>query len=384
VTAQVDIVNEALQVLGTRTTVTAAQLTAAAANNLAQTCNEAVQTNFIYARTRNRLLRMAPWNCAFNTANLALMTAVFGTPENTSAATNTWQKGQPAPPYAYEYAYPADCLMGAWITPQTATGFAGGIPITTAVTGGAPSFWQGPPVKFRSAIDQVLVVSAAAVANGGTGYVVGDQITVALQPCAAITTNILSTFQVGQPQGAPAVLQVLTAPGGIIGTVALVGPTLNVAGTQQVVTGSYFYANTAVATQRSTTGGGTGATFNLTFSGPQDQRVILTNQEFAILNYVRLVTDENVFDDLFTEAFASVLGARLCMALVGDKQLANMAIAAGNDAIGRARARDGNEGFTVNDVVPSWIRTRGVNYIEDYSGPFNTGFDWGNLWPGYT
>lgn len=375
--AKVDIVNESLQVLGTRTTITAAQL---AANSN----NESIQANLIYDRTRNRLLRMAPWNCAFNTANLTLMTAVFGTPENTSAATNTWQKGQPAPPYAYEYAYPSDCLFGAWITPQTATGFAGGIPITTAVTGGAPSFWQGPPVKFRSAIDQTLVVSAAAVIAGGAGYAVGDQITVALQPAAAITTNIIGTFQIGQPQGAPAVLQVLTAPGGVIGTVELIGPTLNVAGTQQTVTGSYFYANTTNAAQGSTTGAGTGATFNLTFSGPQDQRVILCNQEFAILNYIRLVTDENVFDDLFTEAFASVLGARLCMALVGDKSMANMAVGSANDAIGRARARDGNEGFTVNDVLPDWMRVRGVNYTEDYSGPFNTGFDWGALWPGYT
>jgi hypothetical protein len=163
----------------------------------------------------------------------------------------------------------------------------------------------------------------------------------------------------------------------------LIGPTLNVGGTQQTVTGSYFYANTAVATQGSTTGAGAGATFNLTFSGPQDQRVILTNQEFAILNYVRLVTDENVFDDLFTEAFSSILGARLCMALTGKVQLANMAIAAGNDAIGRARGRDGNEGFTVNDVTPDFIRVRGTTFTEDYSGPYNTGFDWGAMWPGY-
>ena len=66
--AQVDIVNEALQVLGTRTTVTAAQL---AANSN----NEAIQANLIYTRVRDRLLRMAPWNCAFNTTNLTLITA---------------------------------------------------------------------------------------------------------------------------------------------------------------------------------------------------------------------------------------------------------------------------------------------------------------------
>jgi hypothetical protein len=72
------------------------------------------------------------------------------------------------------------------------------------------------------------------------------------------------------------------------------------------------------------------------------------------------------------------------MALKGDKGAANLAIASANDAIARARRGDGNEGFTVNDVLPDWLRTRGVNYIEDYSGPYNTGFDWGAIWPGYT
>jgi hypothetical protein len=377
VVAQVDIVNEALQVLGTRTTVTAAQL---AANSN----NESIQANIIYSRTRDRLLRMAPWNCAFNTTNLTLITAVPGTPENLSGAQVLWQKGLPAPPYAYEYQYPTNCLMAAWITPQTATGFSGGIPITTAVTGGAPSFWQGPPVKFKVGIDQTLVVSAATVAAGGTGYAVGDQITVALQPNAASVTNILSTFPASSPQGAAAILQVATLSGSAVATVTLIGPTLNINGVQTTVSGAYFYANTTTATQGSTTGAGSGATFNLTFSGPQDQQVILCNQEYAILNYVKQVTDENVFDDLFTEAFSAVLGARLCMALVGDKGLANMAVTAANDAIARARRSDGNEGFTTNDVTPDWIRIRGVAFTDGYSGPYNTGFDWGSLWPGYT
>jgi hypothetical protein len=376
--SQVDLYNQSLQVLGTRTTVTAAQI----AGNLS---NEAIQLNIIYDPTRRRLLRMAPWNCAFNTINLTMITAVFGTPENTSAATNVWQKGQPAPPYAYSYLYPPDCLRACWITPQTATGFAGGVPITTAVTGGAPSFWQGPPVKFKTAVDQFLVVTAATPVANGSHYAVGDQIVVALQPAAAITTNILGTFQIGQPQGAAAVLQVTSV--GVSGTVtgvSLVGQTLNVNGVQTPTTGAYYYANTDFAAQASTSGLGGGATFALTFSGPQTLRVILTNQEFAILNYVTDVSDVNVFDDLFTEAFTKILGAEVAMALKGDKKAAALAVQMANDSIGRARQVDGNEGLTVNDVVPDWLRTRGINYIEDYSGPYNTGFDWGALWPGYT
>lgn len=377
--AQVDMVNEALQKLGTRTTVTAAQLAANTGSN------EAIQSNIIYDRTRKRLLRMAPWNCAFNTKNLTLITAAPGTPENTSPATQLWQKGQPAPPWAYEYQRPSDCLYAAWLTPNTATGFAGGVPITTAVTGGSPSFWQGPPVKWKAAIDQFYVVSTAAVSAGGTGYAVGDLIVVAPQLAAVVLNNILGNFQVGAPQGAQPILQVLTAPGGVVATVALVGVTSSVAGVQTTVSGALFYPHaTQPVAQGSTTGAGSGATFTLTYTAPTDQNVILTNQEFAVLNYIRDVSDVNLFDDLFTNAFTSILGASLNMALAGDKKLSNMLIALANDDIGKARGRDGNEGLTVNDVLPDWLRVRGVAFIEDYSGPFDSGYNWGGIWPGYS
>jgi len=94
--------------------------------------NEAIQANIIYAPFRRRLLRMAPWNCAFQHLHDELHLLVPGTPENTSPGTSLWLKGQPAPPWAYEYQYPIDCLRLCWLTPQTATGFASGIPITTA------------------------------------------------------------------------------------------------------------------------------------------------------------------------------------------------------------------------------------------------------------
>ncbi len=363
-TAMVDIVNRACAVIGTRTTVTAAEL---AANST----NEAIQANLIYQPYRNQLLRLAPWNCAFQTANLALISAVPGTPENTSPFTSLWQKGQPAPPWSYEYQYPVDCLRGCWITPQTATGFAGGVPITTAVTGGAPSYWQGPPVRFKVAVDQFVPVTAAAVAASGTGYAVGDFITLAYGPTSS------------PPIGGPAILQVLTAPGGVIGTVAVVNQVL---GSATPKGGSYFAPQTNPVAQGTTTGSGTGATFNLTFGAVSDQRIVLTNQEFAIFNYVKLITDENVFDDDFQEAFVEVLGAGLCLPLSGDKGLANLAIARANQKILTARGTDGNEGLTINDVVPDWIRIRGIDYTSGYSGPFssgNDGFNWGGLWSGW-
>jgi hypothetical protein len=364
-TTQADMVNRALQTFGSRTTVTAAELAASSSN-------EAKQANLIYVPFRRRLLRLAPWSCAFQTQVLTYITSVPGTPENTSPATQLWAKGQPAPPWAYEYQYPAECIRACWLTPQTATGFASGIPITTAVTGGAPSFWQGPPVKYVVAVDQFFGVTAAAVAVGGTGYAIGDQITLA------------QSAQGSTPLGAPAVLTVTGV--GALGVVTTVSVNNVIRGEATPIGGSYFTNLLGVAqAQGSTTGAGVGATFTLTQNAAAtDQRVILTNQEFAIGNYVKDVVDENVFDDDFQEAFAFILGGALVKALTGDKGTANLVIAQGNEIIRTARGNDANEGLKVNDVTPDWLRIRGIDFVEDYSGPYNTGFNWGSIWPGFT
>src|SRR5882757_9218762 len=275
-TAQVDMANRALQTWGSRTTITAAQL--AALSN-----NEAIQFNIIYIPFRRRLLRMAPWNCAFQTATLNFITSVPGTPENTSPATQLWAKGQPAPPWAYEYQYPIDCIRACWLTPQTATGFASGIPITTAVTGGSPSFWQGPPVKFVTAIDQFFGVTAAAVVAGGLGYAIGDTIVLAQAP------------QGSAPIGAPATLTVTGIGGGGAVTTAAIVPIIS--GEATSFSGSYFAPQPNPSAQGTTSGAGSGATLNVPCTAAASgQQVILTKQEFAISKYVMNVTDENVFD----------------------------------------------------------------------------------------
>jgi len=371
-TSTVDIVNRALQSFGTRTTVTSAEL----ANN---TTNEAIQANLVLTNTRDDLLRMAPWDCAMNTANLTYITSAPGTPENTSAATTLWAKGQPAPPWAYEYQYPVDCLRACFIIPATQTGFSGGIPITTAVTGGAAQFWQGPPVRFKVTVDQFYMVTGVAVSNGGTGYAVTDRITLATVPTVAGTTSRIGTFLAGAPQGAGAVLEVTTVGGG--GAITAASVVNLIAGAATPSGGSYFYLPSANSSQDSTSGSGTGAVFILSFGAtPVDQRVILTNQEFATLAYVKQVTDPNVMDTLFQSAWIQWLGANLCIALTGDKQLANMCIQLANRDIEEARKADGNEGLTINDVMPDWIRTRGINWTEYSSGPYSN-FDWGGLLP---
>jgi len=266
VTAEIDVANRALQAIGTRTTIA----------SLTENSPEARQCALSIEPIRDEILRLAPWNCATNTNNLALICAAPGTPENPSQGTSSWQKGQPPPPWAYEYAYPADCLRPLWIVPQFTTGFASGVPITTAVTGGAPQFWNGPPVKFRVAIDQI------------------------------------------GPSGKPSNI------------------------------GS-------------------------------DTKVILTNQEAAILTYIKQISDPNIMDALFVEAWVSALAARLVVALTGDKPLANMKLQEANSHIIAARQADGNEGLTINDVTPDWIRARGIDFPSDYSWSPNVQFDWGNV-----
>lgn len=360
-TTLTEIVNRALQVVGTRTTVTDAEL-------LANSTNEAIQANLVLDPIRRQLLRMAPWDCGLKVANLTYISSTPGTPENTSAATTLWEPGQPAPPWGYEYQYPVDCLRACWIIPATQTGYAGGIPITTAVTGGAVSFWRGPPVKFKVQTDTFIPVTAAAVSAGGTGYAVNDVITLV----SGDTTN--------PPIGAPCQLLVTTIGGG--GAVTGVSVVSALPG-DDPKGGSYFAAQSNPVAQGSTTGSGSGATFNLTFGSAVRQRVILTNQEFATLAYVADCTDPNLFDEMFIEAYVRILGASICNALSGDKNLIKLAIEQANNIIGQARAADANEGLTVNDVTPDWIRIRGVNFPEQYTGPYTSGFDWGSAWPSY-
>lgn len=269
--APVDIANRALSAIGTRSTIA----------SLTEVSNEARQCNLLIEPLRQELIRMAPWNMATNYNTLAVICSAPGTPENPSAGSSVWAKGIPPPPWAYEYAYPADCLRPLWIVPQFSTGFSSGVPITTAVTGGAPQFWNGPPVVFKVAIDQI---------DGTTGL--------------------------------PAV-------------------------------------------------GGT------------DTRVILTNQEQAILCYLKDVTNPDVMDPQFVQAWVSALAGRLAIPLTGDKKLANMKIDEANGYIQIARVGDGNEGLTINDVTPDFIRIRGINYVGGSGWGPGGNYDWGGFLSAY-
>jgi len=112
--------------------------------------------------------------------------------------------------------------------------------------------------------------------------------------------------------------------------------------------------------------------------GGIDTKVILTNQEQAILCYNRRVLNPDIWDDQFQQALVAALGARLAIALTGDKGLAQLKISEANEFVTQARRGDGNEGLTINDVTPDWIRTRGISYQAWEFSP-NIMFDWGPM-----
>lgn len=97
------------------------------------------------------------------------------------------------------------------------------------------------------------------------------------------------------------------------------------------------------------------------------KKVILTNQPQANLVYTARIDDSTLFDGQFVQALAAYLGALVCIPLNGDKTLMKLAWAKADAITKDARASNGNEGLTVNDHVPDWIRVRG--YASDWAYP---------------
>lgn len=345
---------------------------------------------------------MAPWDCGYTFASLTYVTTLPGNPENPVSGSPLWAPGQPPPPWSYEYQYPANCLRACKILPQFTTQ-AGGVPLypVGTVTGAGQVGWTGPALKFKVSTDQFFCVETATVVSGGSGYNVGDLIVLA-QPTFTFNQNVAPVGQALNYQaftftaGAPAILQVLTLSGTAVATVAVVdqiqGETQEGG---QTLGGSYFSSTfdnpNPVAQQYSINAtnpgqqSGSGATFNLTWNTTQNtQRVILTNQDQAILAFIQQVTDPNVMDPMFQEAWVQVVGAGINYQLAGDKGLSNMMIAKANDAIMQARKVDGNEGITVNDITPDFLRIRGsFGMGPNFEYSPNIDFDWGAFWSPY-
>ncbi len=241
----VELANEALSNIGTRSTI----------SSLSEGSVEADTVSRYYNKVRQQMLRAAPWNFARAFAALSVLKALPGTPENTSPASSTWLPSYPPPPWLYTYAYPVDALMIRYVIPQT-----------DDVTGSTPIY----------------------SANGYT------------------TINTIDRW-----------------------------------------------AKFAVVVDKD--------------EDDNDTRVIATNAVRAITCYTRDVDNPDVWDSMFERGFVWALAGAIAIPLTGKQKLAGGMFEQANSVINEARAQDGNEGLTIADHVPDWIRTRGINYGAQWS-----------------
>lgn len=339
------ICRRALSDLGTRSTITSVFPPDGS--------NESALCELNYPSVLRQLLRAADWGFATRTAQLILWKALPGTPENPTPATASgWLPSYPAPPWTYSYVYPGDCVRARRLIGQPQQ-----VPIAPPIFSGSagtnpPISQRLPSARFEIASDiydasgLIMVGSATqtgvVIVNPGTGYSSGNEVTLA--------GGTLSTGASYAPQsGRPAVIQIIeTTPEGGVSSAVPISP------------GYYTAAPTSPVGQLSTNGGGTGLTVALTFS-IVGQQVILTQQEFALLEYTYWNEGiEPLLDDMFVEAFVAAMAGRLAQPLTGDKTLARDKYTLANEIIINTRVADGNEGLTINDHVPDWLLVRGA------------------------
>jgi len=87
---------------------------------------------------------------------------------------------------------------------------------------------------------------------------------------------------------------------------------------------------------------------------------ILTNMPKALACFTTDVTDPNQFDETFSRAFVQALASNVCQPLTGDLKLADALIKITNSIILEARVKSANEGLTALDIMPDWLRVRGL------------------------
>ncbi len=145
-TTDTDICNRALGLIGGRTTIASLQ----------ENSNEARVCRLYYDTTLGSMLRAAHWNFARKVAYLSLLKSAPGTPENTQAtAAAAWSPAWPPPPWLYSYAFPSDCVLVRYISPQLyTTGMGSSVPVFSIPSmGAAPPFVQLRPQKFQVGVD---------------------------------------------------------------------------------------------------------------------------------------------------------------------------------------------------------------------------------------
>jgi len=135
-TDEVSICNRALAMIGSRSTISSI--------NPSDGSNEANQCALWYYSTRDALLRAAHWN--FTRTQIQLTQLKASTDVNSTC---------PAP-WAFEYAYPSNCMKMRFIAPYLPPNVQpGSIPLTTGTQGPAingVNYWNRP-VRFLVAND---------------------------------------------------------------------------------------------------------------------------------------------------------------------------------------------------------------------------------------
>lgn len=113
-------------------------------------------------------------------------------------------------------------------------------------------------------------------------------------------------------------------------------------------------------------------------------QTILTNQTQAQAVFTVNQPNPVIWDSLFEQAFVASLAAFLVPALSLNIPLMQMQIKIADTAITMARVRDGDEGTTVQDHIPDWIKARqSGGYFNSGIGSYDQYGVWANmLWPG--
>lgn len=122
-----------------------------------------------------------------------------------------------------------------------------------------------------------------------------------------------------------------------------------------------------------------------TDSGNNPIQIILTNQTQAQAVYTVNQPNPVIWDSMFEQAFVSTLAAFLVPALSLNLALMQAATKVADGIIMQARIRDGDEGVTVVDHIPDWMRARnsgGAMYGSGGYAPWLYG-NYANInWPG--
>lgn len=90
-----------------------------------------------------------------------------------------------------------------------------------------------------------------------------------------------------------------------------------------------------------------------------DITVLLTNEPNAQLVYTARMSNPAVYDPSFVDAFVAVLGSKLAIPLTGESAKRQAQLQIAQALLISAQVSNGNEGLTVIDHQPDWLRVRG-------------------------